>query len=176
MDTVNSGDLNALLNRILDETEAAPPPVVDMADESPPSSDVPIDGATGETSDTLPSVSPSPPMGTSPLARLLGNPALLSALPTLLENIGPLMGALSGGVGSAHTATRPHTIDRHTALLCAVKPYLSPERQSAADTVIRLCRVWDALERSGISLSGLLGSIPVTGSPPVGMSGAKDGR
>ena len=79
-------------------------------------------------------------------------------------------------MGSAHTATRPHTIDRHTALLCAVKPYLSPERQSAADTVIRLCRVWDALERSGISLSGLLGSIPVTGSPPVGMSGAKDGR
>ena len=97
------------------------------------------------------------------MAGLLANPALLSALPTLLENIGPLVGAFSGGGGSGHTATRPHAIDRHTALLCAVKPYLSPERQSAADTVLRLCRVWDALERSGISLSGLLGAIPVAG-------------
>ena len=44
-----------------------------------------------------------------------------------------------------------------TALLCAVKPYLSPQRREAAETVIRICRIWDALERSGISLTGLLG-------------------
>jgi hypothetical protein len=40
-----------------------------------------------------------------------------------------------------------------------VKPYLSPGRQEAAETVIRLCRVWDALERSGISLSGILSGL-----------------
>jgi hypothetical protein len=85
----------------------------------------------------------------------------MSALPMLIENVGPLMGSLTGGSGSAPTsATRPHAVDRHTALLCAIKPYLSPQRREAAETVIRLCRVWDALERSGISLSGLLAGLP----------------
>lgn len=69
------------------------------------------------------------------------------------------MGNLSRGVGSAPTATRPHTVDRHTALLCAIKPYLSPRRQEAAETVIRLCRVWDALERSGIHVGDLFGGL-----------------
>jgi hypothetical protein len=58
-------------------------------------------------------------------------------------------------------------VDRHTALLCAIKPYLSPARRDAAETVIRLCRIWDALERSGISLTGLLGSLGGTASPTV---------
>ena len=91
---------------------------------------------------------------------LLANPALLAALPVLAENVGPLLAGLSGGVGASPKATRPHKTDRHTALLCAIKPYLSPQRREAAETVIRLCRVWDALERSGISLSGLLAGLP----------------
>lgn len=174
MDTANANELNALLNRLLDEAEgetataepAAPPPEErgDTA-PSPPPPDVP--------SEALPVTAPTSPPTVSPLAGLLSNPTLLSALPTVLENIGPLLGSVSGGTGSAPTATRPHAIDRHTALLCAVKPYLSPERQNAADTVIRLCRVWDALERSGISLSGLLGAIPVGKSPG---DGALNGR
>jgi hypothetical protein len=90
------------------------------------------------------------------VASLLANPAVLSALPALMENLSPLLSGLKAGVGSAPTATRPHTVDRHTALLCALKPYLSPHRRETAETVIRLCRVWDALEKSGISLSGLL--------------------
>ncbi len=132
-------ELNTLLQRLLDEAEA------ETADVSPPAA--------------IPTVSPPQPpptTGGGGLGTLLSNPALLTALPTLAENLAPLLGALSGGVGSAKTATRPHTIDRHTALLCAVKPYLSPRRQGAAETVIRLCRIWDALERSGISLSSLL--------------------
>ena len=83
---------------------------------------------------------------------------LLSAIPTLMENLSPLLAGLKTGVGSAPNATRPHSIDRHTALLCALKPYLSPHRRDTAETVLRLCRIWDALERSGISLTGLLGS------------------
>jgi hypothetical protein len=112
-------------------------------------------------------------MGGFPLGALLSNPALLSALPTLAENLGPLLGGVTGGVGASPKATRPHTIDRHTALLCAVKPYLSPQRQSAAETVIRLCRIWDALERSGISLTGLLGSM---GAPPTEGGAGHDGE
>ncbi|MBR6782577.1 MAG: hypothetical protein IKM33_05200 [Clostridia bacterium] len=90
---------------------------------------------------------------------LFQNPALLSALPSLMENLSPLLAGLGGGVGNSPHATRPHSIDRHTALLCALKPYLSPHRRDSAETVIRLCRVWDALERSGVSLSGILGAV-----------------
>ena len=155
MDVTKTAEMNELLLRLLDEAEGASPPTardtVASTDEGSPSS---------APSDALPTPSEPPSSGALPIAGLLGNPALLTALPTLLENAGPLLSALSGGMGSAPGATRPHPVDRHTALLCAVKPYLSPERQSAADTVIRLCRVWDALERSGISLSGLLAGLP----------------
>ena len=97
--------------------------------------------------------------GSSPLASLLGNPAVLSALPALMENLSPLLAGNGQGGREAPAATRPHSLDRHTALLCALKPYLSPHRRDTAETVIRLCRVWDALERSGISLTGLLGTL-----------------
>jgi hypothetical protein len=135
-----------LLDRLLDEAEAAAPP----AAEPPPTPPPPVGQSSGET--------PPPPAG-NPLGLLLQNPALLSALPSLMENLSPLLGSLGGGTGSAPHATRPHSIDRHTALLCALKPYLSPHRRETAETVLRLCKVWDALERSGISLSGLLGSV-----------------
>ena len=134
---------SGLLERLLDEIEGAPD------GEAPP-----------------PPVSPPPSGGSLPGA-LLSNPALLSALPALLENLSPLLGSPGGGVGSSPAATRPHAVDRHTALLCALKPYLSPHRRETAETVIRLCRVWDALEKSGISLTGLLGTVGGS-TPPEG--------
>ena len=140
-----------LLERILDEME-----INTEGDE-----------ASVPTSAPSPSVSSPSPSTASPLGAILSNPALLSALPTLMENLSPLLGSFGGGVGSSPRATHPHTMDRHTALLCALKPYLSPHRRETAETVIRLCRVWDALEKSGISLSGLLGTVGGS-TPPEG--------
>ena len=146
--TAPAPSLSGLLDRLLDEAEAnAPPP------DSPP---VP---AASSPPPVPPSPPSEPPPVGAPLGLLMQNPALLSALPSLLENLSPLLGSLGGGVGSSPTATRPHAMDRHTALLCAIKPYLSPHRRDTAETVIRLCKVWDALERSGVSLSGLLGTV-----------------
>lgn len=161
--------LNALLDRLLSEVEAedgsrdsATAPALPAAALGEPA--VPGGSAAPVSSSPPP---PSPPGGgASLLGGLLANPALLSALPTLAENLGPLLGGMTGGVGSSPRATRPHTVDRHTALLCAVKPYLSPQRQNAAETVIRLCRIWDALERSGISLSGLLSGMDSASTAP----------
>lgn len=141
-------DPRGLLERLLDEAEAPSPP--------PPAAPPPHPPSDGEAS------SQAPP---NPLGSLLSDPAVLTALPTLMENLSPLLGGLSRGTGSAPNASRPHTVDRHTALLCAIKPYLSPHRQETAETVIRLCRVWDALERSGISLTGLLGTLGGTVTP-----------
>ena len=103
----------------------------------------------------------------SPLGLLLGDPTILSALPSLLGRLSsPASGEVKPAEGSFR-ATHPHAVDRHTALLCALKPYLSPHRRETAETVIRLCRVWDALEKSGISLSGLLGTAGGS-TPPEG--------
>lgn len=142
--------LNRLLDRLLTEAEAAPPASAPLSPSPPPTGDT----ASGDTASGDTNESPAP----HPLGLLAQNPALLSAIPTLMENLSPLLSGLKTGVGSAPNATRPHSIDRHTALLCALKPYLSPHRRDAAETVLRLCRIWDALERSGISLTGLLGS------------------
>ena len=131
-----------LLERLLDEVENIPP-----SGDDPP------------TSPSAPPTATPPFVGGSPLGMLLQNPAILSALPTLMENLSPLLAGLGRGVGSSPHATRPHSIDRHTALLCALKPYLSAHRRDTAETIIRLCKVWDALEKSGISLSGILGSV-----------------
>jgi hypothetical protein len=144
-------DPQGLLERLLDEAESQSPP--SSASSAPPQQ-------------PTAAVNAPPPPPPSPLGALLSDPALLTALPSLMENLTPLLGSLSRGVGSAPNASRPHSIDRHTALLCAIKPYLSPHRRETAETVIRLCRIWDALERSGISLTGLLGSLGGASAPP----------
>ena len=174
--------LNTLLDRLLDEVEgdtnaanqpSAPPPppaVSSVPAQAVPGGTAPSGSATPSPGNTIPASGG----GVSLLGGLLANPALLSALPTLAENLSPLLGSMSRGTGSAPTATRPHTVDRHTALLCAVKPYLSPRRQDAAETVIRLCRIWDALERSGISLSGLLSNLG--GAAPAAQEAATEGE
>ena len=101
---------------------------------------------------------------TADLVSLL--PTILSALPQGSEPQG------GGPQGGGSSGAKGHPPDRHTALLCAVKPYLGERRQATADTVIRLCRLWDALSRAGLStavLNGLLGG----GAPPSQESGSE---
>ncbi len=132
------------LARLLDEIEGA----------SPPTDPAPAEGLGGI------------------LGGLAANPALLSSiLPALLSALpsGGGQGASAPVLPEGNTpapAPKPSpSSDRHTALLCAVKPYLGARRQATAETVLRLCRVWDALNRAGITpsmLSGLLGGTGAT--------------
>lgn len=157
-----------LLERLLDEAEAVPPSSPSVAAPSLAEVTAPIgEAVSAEAPFADPSSAGGTPVGGAPLGggggippgALLGNPAVLSALPALMENLSPLLSGLGKGGGSAPSAVRPRGTDRHTALLCALKPYLSPHRRETAETVIRLCKVWDALERSGIDLTGLLGAL-----------------
>ncbi len=109
------------------------------------------------------------------LGNLLSNPALLSALPQLL---GVLSGTKSASAGekrpdsveasAAGKAVSPEKAptaafparhlppDRHTALLCALKPYLGSERRQAVEYLINVCRVWGTLQSVGLTLPALL--------------------
>ncbi len=175
--SMDTGQASDRLTRILDEVEGQIP--------SPSASDASSEGT--QPAATLSEGDEGETGGGGGLGSLLGgltaDPTLLSSLlPALLSAFGGTggnggNGEKGGNGGSSEkgersgqptpppsTATsaalgRPLPLDRHTALLLAVKPYLGERRQATADTVLRLCRVWDALSRAGITpamLSGLL--------------------
>ncbi|MBQ7829772.1 MAG: hypothetical protein IJ345_05825 [Clostridia bacterium] len=106
----------------------------------------------------------APPTSSSPdiLSTLLSNPELISKLPSLISSVKPMLDML--GLGSQPTAEtgatrdgdkavsagvsvkRSQTDDRRAALLCAMKPYLSHDRQQAIDYILKLSRLGDLLK------------------------------
>ncbi len=146
---------DGLLDRLIRQAQEESPPPAAQAQAAPSASSAPLGGLLGG---------------------LASNPALLQALPQLLSVIGkPTGGAQqSNALPQGENASAPPSsrasvsVDRHTALLCAVKPYLSRERQRAAEYMISLCRVWSTLQGMGISLPMLMSSLTggsVSGSP-----------
>ncbi len=114
--------------------------------------------------DTQLSSSAANPMGDI-ISSLLSNPEMLTKLPALLSSIKPIMemlGGLGGGGAASASATAqalptpqaaPSAVkpsdkgsDSRTALLCAMKPYLSADRQNAIDYIIKLGRLGDILK------------------------------
>ena len=88
-----------------------------------------------------------PPPGNaqlSGLGGLLSNPDIMSKLPQVMATIAPM---LNGDVKStAHHQPTPHHEDRRSALLCALKPYLSPRRCQAIDYIIKLEKIGSLLQ------------------------------
>ena len=66
-----------------------------------------------------------------------------SAVAPLLRGVFPPPAPV-GGQGVAPPPPKKKE-NRREALLCALKPYLSPDRREMADYLIRICRVYDAL-------------------------------
>ena len=77
--------------------------------------------------------------GANPLGALLSNPEILSKLPSIMSAVG----SLSGGMKSAGDTSKRG--GQHTALLCALKPYLNPERRRAADSILNLLKIDEVL-------------------------------
>lgn len=86
-----------------------------------------------ETEDTA-EVSAAP----SPLSALAANPELLSRLPELIAVMKPLLGGGTPPSGGA---------DKRLALLCALKPYLSPKRQETVDYITKMSRLGDTIKQ-----------------------------
>ena len=100
---------------------------------------------------------------------LLSSPELLSKLPTIISTVKPLLEMLSASSGQSAsppqaipTAAKPDTSAERlalaaknhdhggnahrSALLCALKPYLSSDRRQAIDYIIKLDRLGDVLK------------------------------
>ncbi len=88
------------------------------------------------------------------ISSVLGNPELIAKLPTILSTVKPIIEMLGKSAGgesvpaiSAHTEKKEsHHDDRRAALLCAMKPYLSHDRQMTIDYIIKLSRLGDILK------------------------------
>lgn len=100
---------------------------------------------------------------------LLSNPELLSKLPSLISSVKPMLDMLGMGSGAKPTSAtasanasaahgdsnaleagipnkKSSADDRRAALLCAMKPYLSHDRQQAIDYILKLSRLGNVLK------------------------------
>ena len=76
------------------------------------------------------------------LSGLLSNPEMLSKLPTMIDTVRPLLQNLSSSP-SDHEKKGKNDIDKRTALLLALKPYMSKNRCDAIDYIIKICGITD---------------------------------
>lgn len=82
------------------------------------------------------------------LATMLSNPELLSKLPQMMSLLRPM---LEGGAGlkpvSAPTGgiQKKSSEDCRNELLCALKPFLSPERRRAVDAMLRISQLGNVI-------------------------------
>lgn len=72
-----------------------------------------------------------------------GEPTAPTGLDFDPSRLAALLPALSGSIGNG--AKGESSVDRRTALLCALKPYLSRERQTAIDYMLQFGKMGDLL-------------------------------
>lgn len=142
--------MKELLERLLDEAEGAPSSADELSGGEGPSPNQPQNPSPSGGSFT--------PNGGQENGEAGGLGMSAASLFQTLGALGPLLGG--GGGSNKRSGGVP---DRHTALLCALKPYLRHERREAVDTLLQLCRVWDVLSKSGISMGGILNSLNTIG-------------
>ena len=72
--------------------------------------------------------------------------ALMASVTRMAPLLKGLLGKGAEGSGASEgECEEPSGTDRREVLLCALKPYLSPEKCAAVDYLIRLSRVGDAI-------------------------------
>ncbi|MBQ8431724.1 MAG: hypothetical protein IJX28_02465 [Clostridia bacterium] len=107
-----------------------------------PTAETPADAP---SEDSPVSAAPStPPPATDGLASLLGDPALLEKLPQIMATVKPLLATLptTPPAQAAEPKSLPACRDH---LLLSLKPFLSPTRRDAVDTILRIARLGEIL-------------------------------
>ncbi len=129
----NPQALNRISSIIRAAAEHAPDENTPPAEEfSAPRSDLPPQESNGTQTVSAPAV---PIDG---LAAVLSDPAMLEKLPQMIAVMKPLLGALSAPQQKQEKATEQSPIACRNNLLLALKPFLSPHRRDAIDTMLRI--------------------------------------
>lgn len=99
----------------------------------------------------------SPPNPADGLGAVLSNPELMAKLPQVMAMLRPMMEQASAtaaqtGNDSAEASALPVSAqkkptDNRSALLLALKPFLSEDRRNAVDAMLRLSALGDVLRR-----------------------------
>ena len=93
-------------------------------------------------SDTPTEALPASALPADGLASVLSDPALMAKLPQIMTMLKPMMDAQSSGEAKAVSAPRARNAeDCRNDLLLALKPFLSPERCRAVDTMLRISKL-----------------------------------
>lgn len=110
------------------------------------------------TAQSTPSAVPSSGGLAEGLGAVLSDPEMMAKLPQIMAMLRPMMAqsaaqapAIPGGAGTEapSTATAPvaRQDDHRSALLLALKPFLSDDRQRAVDAMLRLSKLGDVLRQ-----------------------------
>ena len=87
------------------------------------------------------------PGGADILPGLLSNPEILAKLPSMIETVKPLLANLTPTEKTSAEEQKPKKNDhgKRTALLLALKPYLSKERSDAVDYIVKISELTELL-------------------------------
>lgn len=100
----------------------------------------------------------SPPPAIDGLGAVLSNPELMAKLPQVMAMLRPMMEQATAGGASAPAESAPTALqtsggvqkkpaDNRSALLLALKPFLSEDRRNAVDAMLRLSALGDVLRK-----------------------------
>ncbi|MBQ9131910.1 MAG: hypothetical protein IJX62_05525 [Clostridia bacterium] len=83
------------------------------------------------------------------LSAILSNPAMLEKLPQMMAMLKPMMASMTPAPAASTGEPRREKsmADCRDDLLCALKPFLSPERCEAVDSIIRIAKLGIVLKQ-----------------------------
>lgn len=131
---LSNPDLLSRIGNIINTVSAAPPSAAPSSTVSAPQTasanvggGIPMDG----------------------LSAILSNPAMLEKLPQIMAMLKPMMATMSPvPTAPAGEPRREKSMaDCRDDLLCALKPFLSPERREAVDSIIRIAKLGIVLKQ-----------------------------
>ena len=105
--------------------------------------------AANETNEQSTSLPLSSLPDTDGLASVLSDPSLMEKLPQIMTMIKPMLTSMpisSHTQSDASHAAKSHLSDRDRLLL-SLKPFLSPERQDAVDSILRIAQLGSLLKQ-----------------------------
>lgn len=84
------------------------------------------------------------PKAPADLGAMLSDPNIMAKLPEVISVLRPMLGDTAKKEGPKSNSA--HASDRRMALLCALKPYLSPRRCEAIDYITRISKLGDMMK------------------------------